>query len=69
VQPSLVFGRGPSARAFVTWASLPALPLPAGGMQPLQPVHIDDVVMAIVVLLPPPRATGAPGFPSSVPRR
>ncbi|WP_280155006.1 NAD(P)H-binding protein [Piscinibacter sp. XHJ-5] len=52
VQPSLVFGPGgPSARAFLTWASLPALPLPAGGSQPLQPVHVDDVVMAIVVLL------------------
>jgi uncharacterized protein YbjT (DUF2867 family) len=52
VQPSLVFGaQGASARVFLGWASLPALPLPAGGRQAVQPVHVDDAVQAIVALL------------------
>jgi nucleoside-diphosphate-sugar epimerase/uncharacterized membrane protein YphA (DoxX/SURF4 family) len=52
VQPSLVFGEdGPSARVFLAWASLPWLPLPAGGRQPLQPVHVDDAVQAVVQLV------------------
>ncbi|HEX6363573.1 MAG TPA: SDR family oxidoreductase [Albitalea sp.] len=52
VQPSLVFGpAGASARMFLGWASLPVLPLPAGGGQPVQPVHVDDVVQALVVLV------------------
>lgn len=52
VQPSLVYGRGgASARLFETLASLPLVPLPAGGGQRIQPIHIDDVVAAIVALL------------------
>lgn len=55
VQPSLVFGEGgTSARMFLTWATMPVLPLPAGGGQQVQPVHIDDAVQAIVVLLEAP---------------
>lgn len=52
VQPSLVFGaEGESARSFLTWASLPLLPLPAGGRQRVQPIHVDDAVAALCALL------------------
>jgi uncharacterized protein YbjT (DUF2867 family) len=54
-QPSLVFGTtGASARWFLMLASLPLLPLPARGRQPLQPVHVDDVVQALCALLEAP---------------
>ncbi|KQU71435.1 MULTISPECIES: SDR family oxidoreductase [unclassified Rhizobacter] len=52
VMPSLVFGTdGASARLFLALAALPVLPLPAGGHQPVQPIHVDDAVQAIVALL------------------
>jgi uncharacterized protein YbjT (DUF2867 family) len=48
VQPSLVFGvGGASARLFTMLASLPVIPLPGGGRQQVQPIHIDDLVLAI----------------------
>lgn len=48
VQPSLVFGAGgASASLFSLLASLPIIPLPAGGLQQVQPIHIDDTVAAI----------------------
>ncbi len=57
VQPSVVYGPGgTSARLFTMLASLPLVPLPGGGNQSIQPVHIDDVVAAICALVPP----GAP---------
>lgn len=52
VQPSLVYGDdGDSAATFRTLAALPIVPLPAGGDQPVQPVHVDDVVAVIGALL------------------
>lgn len=52
VQPSLVFGPGgASASLFGTWASAPVQPLPGRGEQPVQPVHVDDAVAAIVALV------------------
>jgi DoxX-like family len=52
VQPSLVFGLGgASAELFTRLAALPLVPLPAGGVQQVQPVHVDDVVKALVVLV------------------
>jgi uncharacterized protein YbjT (DUF2867 family)/uncharacterized membrane protein YphA (DoxX/SURF4 family) len=58
VQPSLVFGvQGQSARLFLAWASLPVLPLPAGGRQALQPVHVDDAAQALVALAEDDRGT------------
>jgi uncharacterized protein YbjT (DUF2867 family) len=52
VQPSLVFGLdGASSQRLLTLASLPAVPLPGGGGQWVQPVHIDDVVAAVLALL------------------
>ena len=51
VQPSLVYGPGgTSTRLFTLLASLPFIPLPGGGEQRIQPIHIDDVVQAIVSL-------------------
>ena len=53
--PSLVYGPGgASARLFDTLASLPLIPLPAGGAQRIQPVHIDDVTGALLRLIESP---------------
>ena len=55
LQPSLVFGEdGSSTRAFLALATLPLLPLPGGGRQIVQPVHVDDVVAALCALLAAP---------------
>jgi uncharacterized protein YbjT (DUF2867 family) len=52
VQPSLVFGvGGTSARLFTMLASLPIIPLPGGGRQQVQPIHIDDLVLALAAVL------------------
>jgi uncharacterized protein YbjT (DUF2867 family) len=52
VQPSLVYGPGGgSARLFALMASLPLIPLPGRGEQPVQPIHVDDLVEAILRLL------------------
>jgi uncharacterized protein YbjT (DUF2867 family) len=55
VQPSLVYGAGgTSARLFEMLASLPAIPLPAGGEQRVQPVHVEDLVAALLRLIESP---------------
>ncbi|WP_434945743.1 SDR family oxidoreductase [Luteimonas sp. SDU82] len=52
VRPSLVFApAGASTRWFAQLASLPLLPLPGGGRQRIQPVHLDDLVEALVRLV------------------
>ena len=52
VQPSLVYGpEGASARVFKTLASLPLSVRFGTAPQLVQPVHIDDVVAAIIGLL------------------
>ncbi|MBL8288081.1 MAG: SDR family oxidoreductase [Rubrivivax sp.] len=57
VQPSLVYGPGgASATLFETLASLPLLPLPAGGRQRVQPLHLDDLVEALCLLVERPAA-------------
>jgi hypothetical protein len=57
LQPSLVYGPGGSStRLFETLATLPVVPLPAGGRQLVQPVHIDDLVAAIVKAVESPVA-------------
>jgi uncharacterized protein YbjT (DUF2867 family) len=57
VQPSLVYGAGgSSARMFDTQASLPLVPLPGRGEQRVQPVHIDDLVDAVLRLAESPAA-------------
>ena len=57
-QPSLVFGPGgASARLFTQIAAAPVLVLPAGGRQPIQPIHIDDLVQALATLATSPHPT------------
>jgi uncharacterized protein YbjT (DUF2867 family) len=52
VQPSLVFGvGGASARLFALLASLPVVPLPGDGRQQVQPIHIDDLVLAVTAIV------------------
>jgi uncharacterized protein YbjT (DUF2867 family) len=52
VQPSLVYGPdGASARVFKAMASLPFVLRLGDAPQPVQPIHVDDVVAAIVTLL------------------
>ncbi|UAN04899.1 SDR family oxidoreductase [Achromobacter mucicolens] len=58
VQPSLVYGPGgASAALFNRLAVLPLLPLAGGGRQPVQPVHLDDVVDGVLALLKSPPQT------------
>ncbi|CAM3627095.1 NAD(P)-binding domain-containing protein [Bordetella sputigena] len=57
LQPSLVFGPdGASSRFFMMMASLPVIPLPGGGDNMVQPVHVDDLVQAVLALLSLPAA-------------
>jgi hypothetical protein len=54
-QPSLVFGPdGASSQRFLALAALPVLPLPMGGLQRVQPIHIDDAVEALLALVEAP---------------
>ncbi|MCR6686384.1 SDR family oxidoreductase [Pseudoxanthomonas sp.] len=49
VRPSLVFSPdGASTRVFLRLATAPLSPLPDGGHQPVQPIHLDDLADAIV---------------------
>jgi uncharacterized protein YbjT (DUF2867 family) len=57
IQPSLVYGPdGASARLFGTLAALPLLALPRGGVQQVQPLHIDDLCAAVLHLVAAPVA-------------
>jgi uncharacterized protein YbjT (DUF2867 family)/uncharacterized membrane protein YphA (DoxX/SURF4 family) len=57
VRPSLVYGPGgTSAAMFDRLAALPVIPLPSGGGQHVQPVHVDDLVDAVVRLAESPVA-------------
>lgn len=59
LQPSLVYGPGgASARLFNLLASLPLIALPGGGRQRVQPVHVDDLVDAVLALLLRPLPSG-----------
>lgn len=52
VQPSLVFGiGGESATLFTRLAALPLVPLPGDGGQQIQPIHIDDLIAALLRVL------------------
>ena len=60
VRPSLVFSpQGQSTRWFARLASLPLLPLPEGGTQQIQPVHLHDLVDALVRLVEAPEVPAA----------
>src|SRR5690554_2844696 len=55
VKPSLVFApEGASTRWFAQLASLPLTPLPGHGRHAVQPVHLDDLVDALVALVESP---------------
>lgn len=59
VRPALIYGAdGHSAGFFRQLASLPVLPLPAGGKQVLQAIHIDDLCAIIARLLDPATPAG-----------
>lgn len=59
VQPSLVFGAGgASATLFSLLASLPVIPLPGGGHQQVQPIHIDDLIVALSKIIEGPEMEG-----------
>lgn len=48
LRPSLIYGEdGASARLFHRLARLPVHVLPMGGIQTVQPVHIDDICTAV----------------------
>jgi len=52
IRPSVVYGdNADSSKMFRLLASLPILPLPAGGKQILQPVHIDDLAEGVLKLM------------------
>lgn len=68
LQPSLVFGMGGASSALMTrLASLPVVPLPADGCQRIQPIHVDDLVAAVVALVEQPSGGGAPDRPRESP--
>src|SRR5690606_23555664 len=59
VRPSLVFSpQGASTRWFALLASLPLTPLPGRGRQQIQPLHLDDLVTALVRLVEGPAIPG-----------
>lgn len=59
VRPSLVFSaHGQSTRMFARLAALPLTPVPDGGKQLIQPIHLDDLVDAMVQLVESPGAVG-----------
>jgi uncharacterized protein YbjT (DUF2867 family) len=52
LQPSLVFGPGGgSAQLMIALASAPLIPLPGSGNQMIQPIHVDDLIDAVVLVL------------------
>jgi uncharacterized protein YbjT (DUF2867 family) len=52
LQPALVYGtNGTSSRYFRALSSLPVHHLPAGGHQPLRPIHVDELAEIVVRLL------------------
>ena len=60
LRPSVIYGEdGASAKMFRQMAQLPVQFLPMGGVQTLQPVHIDDICAAVVCWLADPEAQSA----------
>lgn len=52
VQPALVYGpEGRSAAMFTALAALPLIPVPDRGEQQVQPVHVSDLIDAIVPIV------------------
>lgn len=58
LRPSVIYGDdGASAQMFRQLAKLPVHVLPMGGMQSMQPVHIDDICTAVTNWLANPGAS------------
>ena len=52
VRPSLVFSpQGPSTLLFAKLAALPVTPLPGGGDQRIQPIHLEDLIEAVARII------------------
>jgi len=52
IRPSLVFSRqSPSTLLFAKLAALPVTPLPGGGTQRIQPIHLEDLVEAVARII------------------
>lgn len=69
LQPSVVYGPGGSSAAlFNQLASLPVLAFPLRGAMAVQPVHVDDLVDAIVATLEAPPVPGSETIACSGPR-
>lgn len=57
LRPSVIYGEdGTSAQMFRKMAKVPVQVLPMGGIQTLQPVHIDDICAAVTRWLAEPNA-------------
>lgn len=57
LRPSLVYGAGGASTAlFHRLARLPLIPVVGGGGQRIQPVHVDDLVAAVMRCLSAPQA-------------
>ena len=57
LRPALVYGPGgASARLFMRLARLPVIPVLEGGRQPVQPVHLSDVMAAVLASMNTPLA-------------
>lgn len=72
LRPSLVYGRGGTSAAWLMrLAALPWVPVPAGlpdaGQQLIQPVHISDVVAAVLLALARPAGPQPPNSPQGPP--
>jgi uncharacterized protein YbjT (DUF2867 family) len=58
LHPSVIYGEdGTSAQMFMKMAKVPVQVLPMGGIQTLQPVHIDDICEAVTRWLAEPKAS------------
>lgn len=52
LRPSIVYGLGAESSAFFrALAALPVVGLPEGGVQPVQPVHVEDLVSVVFAAL------------------
>jgi uncharacterized protein YbjT (DUF2867 family) len=57
LRPSIVHGAGAkSSEMFRALAALPVLPVPDDGRQPLQPIHIDDLVRVVLAGIAKPES-------------
>lgn len=59
LRPSIVYGPGAHSSAFFrALAALPVTPLVGRGDQPVQPIHIDDLVRAVLMAVEPDGPAG-----------